>query len=70
MLDTVSQIIFPPDNSAQIAKSNATRTFEADQKLFRVGQKDTHYDRNSFRGRWLLRYPVVRHNIPPIGNQG
>ena len=70
VLDTVSQIIFPPDNSAQIAKSNATRTFEADQKLFRVGQKDTlimteiHFaDGGYYATQWW-------YNIPPIGNPG
>ena len=67
ILDTVSQIIFPPDNSAEIARSNATRTFIADNKLFRSGKKDTlimteiHFtDGGYWATQWL-------YNIPPIG---
>ena len=41
ILDTVSTIIFPPDNSAENARQHATRTFSADDKLFRTGKKDT-----------------------------
>ena len=39
ILDTVSQIIFPPDNSAEVARRNATKTFVADSKLFRPGKR-------------------------------
>ena len=70
VLDTVSQIVFPPDNSAQIAKANATRTFDADQKLFRPGSKDTlimteiNFDDGGYYAtQWW-------YNIPPIGNPG
>ena len=68
ILDTVSQIIYPPDNSAEIAKNNATRTFEADGKLFRPGKKDTLImtEINFVEGGyWATQWT---YNIPPVGN--
>jgi hypothetical protein len=68
ILDTVSTIIFPPDNSAQTARANATKTFVADSKLFRSGKKDTlimteinFVEGGYWAAQWL-------YNIPPIGN--
>jgi|TARA_B110000483_G_scaffold64375_1_gene80135 hypothetical protein len=68
ILDTVSTIIFPPDNSAQTARMNATKTFTADSKLFRTGKKDTlimteinFVEGGYWAAQWL-------YNIPPIGN--
>ena len=68
ILDTVSQIIFPPSNSAEVAKANATRTFDADSKLFRTGKKDTLImtEINFVEGGyWATQW---WYNIPPIGN--
>jgi len=68
ILDTVSTIIFPPDNSAQTARANATKTFVADSKLFRSGKKDSlimteinFVEGGYWAAQWL-------YNIPPIGN--
>lgn len=68
ILDTVSTIIFPPDNSAQTARSNATKTFISDSKLFRSGKKDTlimteinFVDGGYWAAQWL-------YNIPPVGS--
>ena len=68
ILDTVSQIIFPPDNSAEVARSNATKTFVADSKLFRPGKKDTLImtEINFVEGGyWAAQWT---YNIPPVGN--
>ena len=68
ILDTVSQIIFPPDNSAETARQNATRTFRADDKLFRSGKKDTMImtEINFVEGGyWATQW---WYNIPPVGN--
>jgi hypothetical protein len=68
ILDTVSTIIFPPSNSAEVARQSATRVFEADDKLFRPGKKDTLImtEINFVNGgywatQWL-------YNIPPVGS--
>ena len=68
IVDTISQIIFPPDNSAESARLNATRTFQADQKLFRPGKRDTlimteinFEDGGYWAAQWW-------YNIPPVGN--
>jgi len=68
ILDTVSQIIFPPENSAEVARQNATRTFVADSKLFRPGKKDTLIMTEiNFvdGGYWATQWT---YNIPPVGN--
>ena len=68
ILDTVSTIIFPPDNSAQTARVNATKTFTADSKLFRSGKKDTMImtEINFVEGGyWAAQW---WYNIPPVGN--
>ena len=68
ILDTVSQIIFPPENSAEVARRNATKTFVADSKLFRPGKKDTLImtEINFVEGGyWAAQWT---YNIPPIGN--
>ena len=68
ILDTVSQIIFPPDNSAEVARRNATKTFVADSKLFRPGKKDTLImtEINFVEGGyWAAQWT---YNIPPVGN--
>ena len=68
ILDTVSQIIFPPENSAEVARQNATRTFVADSKLFRPGKKDTLIMTEiKFveGGYWATQW---WYNIPPVGN--
>ncbi len=67
ILDTVSQIIFPPDNSAEQARQNATKTFTADDKLFRSGKKDTMImtEINFVSGGyWATQW---WYNIPPVG---
>jgi hypothetical protein len=67
ILDTVSTIIFPPDNSAQVAKANATRVFDAEDKLFRSGKKDTLImtELNFVEGGyWATQW---WYNIPPVG---
>ena len=67
ILDTVSAIIFPPDNSAEVAKANATRVFDADDLLFRPGKKDTLImtELNFVEGGyWATQW---WYNIPPIG---
>ena len=67
ILDTVSQIIFPPDNSAETARQNATKTFTADDKLFRSGKKDTLLmtEINFVSGGyWATQW---WYNIPPVG---
>jgi len=68
ILDTVSTIIFPPSNSAEVARQSATRVFDADDKLFRPGKKDTLImtEINFVNGgywatQWL-------YNIPPVGS--
>tara|TARA_Y100001970_G_scaffold286429_1_gene408588 strand:- start:2163 stop:4415 length:2253 start_codon:yes stop_codon:yes gene_type:complete len=68
ILDTVSQIIFPPDNSAETARQNATRVLEADDKLFRGNQKDTLImtEINFVQGGyWATQW---WYNIPPVGS--
>ena len=68
ILDTVSQIIFPPENSAEVARRNATKTFVADSKLFRPGKKDTLImtEINFVEGGyWAAQWT---YNIPPVGN--
>jgi len=68
ILDTVSQIIFPPDNSAETARQNATRTFRADEKIFRAGKKDTMImtEINFVEGGyWATQW---WYNIPPVGS--
>ena len=68
ILDTVSTIIFPPSNSAEVARQSATRVFEADDKLFRPGKKDTlimteinFVEGGYWATQWL-------YNIPPVGS--
>jgi len=68
VIDTVHQIIYPPQNSAEVAKQNATKTFVADTKLFRPGKKDTLVmtEINFVEGGyWAAQWT---YNIPPIGN--
>ena len=68
ILDTVSQIIFPPDNSAEVAKANANRVFTADDKLFRTGKKDTMIMTEinfTEGGYWATQW---WYNIPPVGS--
>ena len=68
ILDTVSTIIFPPSNSAEVARQSATRVFDADDKLFRPGKKDTlimteinFVEGGYWATQWL-------YNIPPVGS--
>jgi len=68
ILDTVSTIIFPPSNSAEVARQNATRVFDADDKLFRTGKKDTLVmtEINFVEGGyWATQW---WYNIPPVGS--
>ncbi len=68
ILDTVSRIIFPPSNSAEVAKASATHTFSGDSKLFRPGKKDTLIMTEinfADGGYWATQW---WYNIPPIGN--
>lgn len=68
ILDTVSTIIFPPSNSAEVARQSATRVFEADDKLFRPGKKDTLIMTEiEFvgGGYWATQW---WYNIPPVGS--
>tara|TARA_B100001750_G_scaffold177679_1_gene145930 strand:- start:103 stop:2334 length:2232 start_codon:yes stop_codon:yes gene_type:complete len=68
ILDTVSTIIFPPDNSAENARQHATNTFTADDKLFRSGKKDTMIMTEiNFApgGYWATQW---WYNIPPVGS--
>ena len=68
ILDTVSTIIFPPDNSAEVARQHATSTFTADDKLFRPGKKDTMIMTEiNFApgGYWATQW---WYNIPPVGS--
>ena len=42
IIDTVSTIVYPPDNSADILRANAKRTFTADDLItFVQNRKDT-----------------------------
>lgn len=68
IIDTVSKIIFPPDNSAEVARANATHTFSADDMLWRVGKKDTMImtEINFVEGGfWVAQW---WYNIPPVGS--
>lgn len=68
ILDTVSTIIFPPVNSAENARQHATRTFVADDKIFRPGKKDTMMMTEiNFvpGGYWVAQW---WYNIPPVGS--
>jgi len=68
ILDTVSTIIFPPNNSAENARQHATRTFVADDKIFRPGKKDTMMmtEINFVSGGyWATQW---WYNIPPVGS--
>jgi hypothetical protein len=68
IIDTVSTIIFPPDNSAEVARANATHTFSADDMLWRVGKKDTMImtEINFVEGGfWVAQW---WYNIPPVGS--
>ena len=68
ILDTVSTIIFPPNNSAENARQHATRTFVADDKIFRSGKKDTLImtEINFVEGGyWATQW---WYNIPPVGS--
>ena len=68
ILDTVSTIIFPPSNSAEVARQSATRVFDADDKLFRPGKKDTLImtEINFVNGGyWATQW---WYNIPPVGS--
>ena len=68
ILDTVDAIIFPPDNSAEVAKANATRIFEADDMIFRTGKKDTLVMTEvNFvpGGYWVAQWWYL---IPPVGS--
>jgi hypothetical protein len=68
ILDTVSTIIFPPNNSAENARQHATRTFVADDKIFRSGKKDTMMmtEINFVSGGyWVAQW---WYNIPPVGS--
>ncbi len=68
ILDTVSTIIFPPSNSAEVARQNATQVFTADDKLFRGGRKDTLImtEINFVTGGyWATQW---WYNIPPVGS--
>jgi len=68
ILDTVSTIIFPPNNSAENARQHATRTFVADDKIFRPGKKDTMMmtEINFVSGGyWVAQW---WYNIPPVGS--
>ena len=68
ILDTVDAIIFPPENSADVTRANATRVFEADDMIFRNGKKDTmvmteiHFVPNGY---WVAQW---WYNIPPVGS--
>ncbi|MBT5114610.1 MAG: hypothetical protein HOM27_00880, partial [Candidatus Marinimicrobia bacterium] len=68
IIDTVSTIIFPPDNSAEVARANATHTFSADDMLWRGGEKDTMImtEINFVEGGfWVAQW---WYNIPPVGS--
>ena len=68
ILDTVSTIEYPPSNSAETARRHATRVFEADDKLFRSGKKDTLIMTEiNFvpGGYWAAQW---WYNIPPVGS--
>ena len=68
ILDTVDAIIFPPENSADVTRSHATRVFEADDMLFRNGKKDTMVMTEiNFvpGGYWVAQW---WYNIPPVGS--
>ena len=68
ILDTVSTIIFPPNNSAENARQHATRIFVADDKIFRPGKKDTLImtEINFVEGGyWATQW---WYNIPPVGS--
>ena len=68
ILDTVDAIIFPPQNSAEVTKANATRIFEADDMLFRNAKKDTLVMTEiNFvpGGYWVAQW---WYNIPPVGS--
>ena len=67
ILDTVGTEKWPPSNSAKVARQHASRTFEADDKLFRVGKKDTlimteinFVEGGYYATQWW-------YNIPPVG---
>ena len=67
ILDTISTIVFPPVNSAQLVRANADYVFTADDMLFRSGKKDTmimteiNFTEGGF---WAAQW---WYNIPPIG---
>jgi hypothetical protein len=68
IIDTVATIIFPPDNSTEIARNQATRVFDANDKLFRPGKKDTMImtEINFVSGGyWATQW---WYNIPPVGS--
>ena len=68
IIDTVARIIFPPSNSAEIARNQATRVFDANDKLFRPGKKDTMImtELNFIAGGyWATQW---WYNIPPVGS--
>ena len=67
ILDTIATITFPPENSAQLIRANADYVFDANDMLFRSGEKDTlvmteiNFTESGF---WASQW---WYNIPPIG---
>ena len=68
ILDTVATITWPPTNSAKVARAHASRVFEADDKLFRTGKKDTMImtEINFVSGGYYA--TQWWYNIPPVGS--
>ena len=68
ILDTVATITWPPSNSADAARQHASRVFEADDKLFRTGKKDTMImtEINFVSGGYYA--TQWWYNIPPVGS--
>ena len=68
IIDTVSRLIFPPTNSAEVARAHATHVFSADDMLWRTGKKDTlimteiNFVEGGF---WAAQW---WYNIPPVGS--
>jgi hypothetical protein len=67
ILDTVGSISWPPSNSAKVTRQHASRVFEADDKLFRTGKKDTMImtEINFVSGGYYA--TQWWYNIPPVG---
>ena len=68
ILDTVPTENWPPSNSAEVTRQHATRIFQAGNKLFRTGKKDTlimteinFVEGGYYATQWW-------YNIPPVGS--